>query len=99
MSEIVHPLPEHLHNRKVSELTKEEKQERKEFKKKYHFTSHDLRRTFATINRNVRKVDLELIRDAMGHTDVAITQRYLREKEKDSRRRFREQVRNNNNST
>ncbi len=94
MSEIVHPLPEHLHNDFFS-LTREKREEYKEFKKKYWFTAHDLRRTFATITRTVKKVDLDLVQDALGHESVITTQKYLRERERVSRQRYREQLRNN----
>jgi len=104
ISRTVHPLPEHLQDvltpkgRKVEDLTEEEREEYEAHKKKYWFTGHDLRRTFATISRTVKNIDLELVQDAMGHEQITTTQIYLREKEKTSRKRFREQMQNNGNS-
>jgi len=45
--------------------------------------------------RTIKGVDIELISSALGHSKIATTQRYLREKEKDARKRYRDQLRNN----
>lgn len=75
MSAIVQPLPEHL-SKKYSKLTKEEKIELKQFKKKHWFTSHDLRRTFAT-NLKRDGVDILVISKLLGHRSIRTTQIYL----------------------
>jgi len=95
IAETTHPLPEHLQNRVVGDYSPEELEEYTVFRRKHWFTGHDLRRTFATITRTVKNVDLDLIKDVMGHENIATTQIYLREKEMVSRSRYREQLRNN----
>lgn len=75
MSSLVQPLPEHL-SKKYSKLTKEEKIELKQFKKKHWFTSHDLRRTFAT-NLKRDGVDILVISKLLGHRSIRTTQIYL----------------------
>jgi len=55
-----------------------------------HFTPHDLRRTFATRMLDVG-ADLDTIKEAMGHSSVQTTQRYVQNKE-DRVRRFASRV-------
>lgn len=81
MSSLLKPLPDHL-SKKFSKLTPEQKVEYKEFKKKYWFTSHDLRRTFAT-NLKRDGVDILVISILMGHRSIRTTQIYLRLEEEE----------------
>jgi len=81
MSALVQPLPEHL-SKKYSKLTNDEKKELKKFKKKNWFTSHDLRRTFAT-NLKRDGVDILVISKLMGHRSINTTQIYLRIEEEE----------------
>jgi site-specific recombinase XerD len=88
MSALRKPLPEHLSKkysnlkkRKLSDVEKQElieiKFKLKQFKKKYWFTSHTLRRTFAT-NLKRENVDILVISKFMGHRSINTTQIYLR---------------------
>lgn len=94
MSALVKPLPEHL-SKKYSKLTNEEKKEVKVFKKKNWFTSHDLRRTFAT-NLKRDDVDILVISKLMGHRSIRTTQIYLRIEEEEIfdayRKRFNQRL-------
>ncbi len=79
MSSLIEPIPEHLNKKKLS---KEEKLELKQFKKKKWFTSHDLRRTFAT-NLYKDGVPILVISKLMGHRNINTTQIYLQIEEEE----------------
>lgn len=80
MSEHVYPIPEGL-----------SKEETDDFKKANWFTTHILRYTYAT-KLYLGNADLEVIRDVLGHNSLSTTTRYLRIDEKESRKRYLEQV-------
>ncbi|MHA1971587.1 MAG: tyrosine-type recombinase/integrase [Candidatus Hodarchaeales archaeon] len=77
MSKLAYPIPEHLLKDSLNDA------EIQEFKKKNWFTSHDLRRTFAT-NLLRRGCNLNTIKKMLGHSNLATTSRYLCSKDKEA---------------
>ncbi|MFX0058385.1 MAG: tyrosine-type recombinase/integrase [Candidatus Heimdallarchaeota archaeon] len=64
-------------------LSKIQKLEKKQFKKKHWFTSHHFRRTFAT-NLKRDGCDILYISKLLGHSSVRTTQLYLRVEEEET---------------